>query len=78
MTLLNLFDSTIQVQLERHEKLIGINISINERDGAYSEGGLTFDVTPGCTSWYEQNKGNKAKLAEFLKKVAEKMLQENV
>lgn len=74
--MLDLFDSTVKVQLERQENLLGISVTINKSNGAYSVGDFKFGITPGCTSWFEQDEENRAKLAEFLRQVAEKVEQE--
>ena len=72
--MLNLYDSTVQVQLERQENLVNIFVTINESNtGNYSVGDLHFDISSGCTSWLEQDPDNRDKLVRFLKQVAEKI-----
>lgn len=74
--MLDLFDSTVKVQLEKQEPFVNISIAVNESGEGYSVGDFQYKITPGCLSWFEQDKCNKTKLAEYLIQVAHEILQE--
>ena len=75
--MLDLYDSTIKVQMERQEDLLDVFITINEdRNGVFSLGDLNFGETSNCKDWLSQNSKNKIKLAEFLMQIAEKILKQ--